>query len=122
MHLIYLDESGNSGMNLNDPQQPVFVLCALILAEDHWQPLEADLHKILDDRFPNWRSIPDFEIHGADLRTGRGNFRGMSVADRIAFRDSWMRAGIKHEIRLIHRPIHKKLYANWLVSTFGQGV
>jgi len=28
MHLIYLDESGNSGTNLTDPQQPIFVLGA----------------------------------------------------------------------------------------------
>ena len=29
MHLIYLDESGNTGNNLHETQQPVFVLTAL---------------------------------------------------------------------------------------------
>ena len=31
MHLIYFDESGNTGNNLEDPQQPVFVLGALVV-------------------------------------------------------------------------------------------
>jgi ABC-type dipeptide/oligopeptide/nickel transport system permease component len=31
MNLIYFDESGNSGTNLADPQQPIFVLGALIV-------------------------------------------------------------------------------------------
>lgn len=37
MHLIYIDESGNTGKNLADPQQPVFVLGALVIPEGSWQ-------------------------------------------------------------------------------------
>ena len=33
MHLIYLDESGQTGTNLKDPVQPIFVLGALIVPE-----------------------------------------------------------------------------------------
>jgi hypothetical protein len=40
MYLIYLDESGNSGNNLNDAQQPIFVLCAMIVPVDQWLRLE----------------------------------------------------------------------------------
>jgi len=31
MNLIYIDESGNTGLNLKDSQQPVFLLATLIL-------------------------------------------------------------------------------------------
>lgn len=47
MHLIYLDESGNSGNNLGDPQQPIFVLGALVVPEACWLALEKDLELIL---------------------------------------------------------------------------
>jgi hypothetical protein len=40
MHLIYFDESGNTGNNLNDRQQPIFVLCALAVPEDRWLQVE----------------------------------------------------------------------------------
>jgi len=33
MNLVYIDESGNTGLNLKDPQQPVFLLAAMILPE-----------------------------------------------------------------------------------------
>jgi hypothetical protein len=122
MHLVYMDESGNSGLNLNDPQQPVFVLCAMIVDEQNWQPLEAELQAVLDARVPTWRTVTRFEVHAADLRRGTGFFDGVKVADRIAFRDEWMNVAAKHGIRLIHRSVYKKPYSQWLAQTFGQGV
>ena len=43
MHLIYLDESGQSGNNLNDLSQPIFVLAALVVPEARWLPVEKEL-------------------------------------------------------------------------------
>jgi hypothetical protein len=39
MHLIYLDESGQTGTNLRDTVQPVFVLGALVVPESCWLAL-----------------------------------------------------------------------------------
>jgi hypothetical protein len=122
MHLVYLDESGNSGNNLTDTSQPVFVLCAMIVEESRWLSLETGLTKHLDNAFPNWRTIDGFEIHGSDLRRGTGQFRGMPVADRIKFRDSWMEIGRQHGVVLICRSVNKKMYGQWLVKHFGQGI
>ncbi len=122
MYLVYVDESGNSGTNLSDPQQPVFALCAMVVCEDRWQGLEHSLKRALEPRFPEWQKVENFEIHGADLRRGVGQFAGMSVADRIAFRDEWMQVGADHDIRLIFRSVHKKAYASWLVKELGKGV
>ncbi len=52
MHLVYFDESGNSGNNQNDPQQPIFVLGALIVPETCWQAVEADLESSVEELFP----------------------------------------------------------------------
>jgi hypothetical protein len=122
MHLVYVDESGNSGLNLKDPQQPVFCLCAMVVDESQWKSLEDGLKAVLDARIPDWRSRDKFEVHAADLRCGTGHFAGMSVADRVALRDDWMAVGSSHGVRLIHRSIQKTRYAEWLVKEFGQGV
>ncbi|MGA2233247.1 MAG: DUF3800 domain-containing protein [Tepidisphaeraceae bacterium] len=122
MHLVYLDESGNSGRNLNDQQQPVFLLCAMVVDESKWQLLEAGLKAVLSNHIPNWSTIENFEVHGADLRRGGGQFAGMSVPARIAFRDAWMSAGAQVGVRLIARTIEKKAYSKWLASAFGSGV
>ncbi len=122
MHLVYIDESGNTGTNLDDPQQPVFVLCAMIVAEDHWQNLETELRTALDELLPQWRDIEGFEVHAADLRNGRGCFEGVRVDDRISLRDTWMRIGARHGVKLIHRPIHKKRFAMWQAKEFSGGL
>ena len=120
MHLIYLDESGNTGNNLNDPDQPVFVLCALIVPESHWLDLERDLLRLLDEHLP--RRSEHAEVHASDLRTGRGAFAGMSVPERIAFRDDWLRVAQKLRLPVIYRAIAKSRYQVWLKETFGPGV
>lgn len=117
MHLVYIDESGNTGLNLNDPEQPVFVLCALVVPEDNWQPMERELINALDTHLPN---RPDgFEIHAKDLRNGHGHFSGLSVSARTALRDSWLELVPKHQCRLIYRAIEKKKLQGWLHLKFG---
>ncbi len=122
VYLIYLDESGNSGLNFNDAQQPVFSLCAMIVAEERWQSLERDLKTVVQLQFPELCEASGFEIHGSDLRRGTGPFAGIAVADRIKFRDAWMQTGEQHGVRLIRRSVHKKQYSEWCVREFGAGI
>ena len=71
MYLIYFDESGNTGTNLRDTQQPIFVLCALAVPKDKWLQVEQDLHAGVEAIYPAPR--PDnFEIHAAELMSPRG--------------------------------------------------
>lgn len=94
----------------------------MILSEDRWQSLEAGLMGELDARLANWRAIPKFEIHAFDIRRGTGPFAGMPVADRIAFRDAWMRVAAEHGVRLVQRSIPKMRYAAWCAREFGSGI
>ena len=84
MHLIYLDESGNTGVDLQEVQQPVFVLGALLVPEAIWLSLESDLNALVEKFFPAPRP-PEFEIHATELINARGYFRQFPVAKRLAF-------------------------------------
>ena len=121
MHLIYLDESGNTGNNLADSEQPVFLLGALIVPEGCWQALERDLETDLEQRFPAIASA-GAEMHSSDLRAGRGVFKGVSVPDRIALRDAWLQIALKHDLKFVNRSIEKKKFQRWVHATFGSGV
>ena len=121
MHLIYLDESGNTGNNLGDLEQPVFLLGALIVPECCWQALERDLEKDLELRFPEIAN-DGAEMHSSDLRAGRGVFKGVPVSDRIALRDSWLGIARKHNLKFVCRSIEKKKFQQWVHNTFGSGV
>jgi hypothetical protein len=121
MHLIYLDESGNTGNNLSDSEQPIFLLGALIVPEGCWQSLESDLEIDLEHRFPEIAGSAA-EVHSSDLRGGRGVFKGVSVPDRIALRDSWLEIALKHELKFVIRSIDKKRFQQWVHKTFGSGI
>lgn len=122
MHLIYFDETGNTGNNLTDPQQPVFLLCAMLIQHTRWQSLEKTLQDICKEHLGEKATDDGFEIHAADIRNGIGIFRGMAVGHRIAFRDRLLQAAIDSEAKLIFRSIEKHRYKTWMNKTFGSGV
>jgi hypothetical protein len=121
MHLIYVDESGNTGLNFSDSEQPVFLLAALIVEETCWLELENDLETELRNLCPAIAAA-DGEIHATELRSGRGQFKGVSVDDRVAIRDRWLQVANKHKLKLVYRSLAKRRFHSWLVSTFGTGV
>jgi hypothetical protein len=120
LHLVYLDESGNTGTNLNDKEQPIFLLAALIVPEKVWQPLERNLEEAIARHIPTMDEGQ--EVHAVDLRSGRGSFKGISVDARIALRDDWLQIATKYELKLVYRAIAKKRYQRWLHATFGTGI
>jgi hypothetical protein len=120
LHLVYLDESGNTGRNLNDAEQSVFLLAALIVPEAVWQALERDLEEAIIRHMPTMAD--GHEVHATDLRSGRGPFTGVPVPTRIALRDEWLQIAKKHGLKVIYRALVKKRYQGWLQSTFGTGV
>ena len=121
MHLIYFDESGNTGNNLEDAQQPIFVLGALVVPESEWQTVEAELEKALDQYLPPPRQ-PLFEMHAGDLRQGTRLFTGVPLATRLALRDTWLKTAQAHKLQFVYRAIIKKRYQRWMEHTFGKGI
>jgi hypothetical protein len=121
LHLIYLDESGNTGSNLLESQQPIFVLAALLVPEGDWLLLETDLQAAIEKFFPGPRS-DNFEIHANELINPRGFFRLFPIQHRLEFCRTWMGLAEKHELKVIYRAIAKKRYARWLLESFGAGV
>ncbi len=121
MILAYLDESGNSGNNLTDSQQPVFCLAALLVPESSWVTIEAELFLEIERFFPD--ANPDeFEIHAAELISPRGYFRAFPIQHRLNFFTAALGVAQRHQLKVIHRAIVKHRYLRWLESAFGSGV
>jgi hypothetical protein len=122
MHLIYFDESGQTGTNLRDPVQPVFVLGALVVPESAWLALEKDLQAAIEKYFPAPRP-ENFEIHATEISNPRnGYFKQLAIAHRLAFRDEWFRIAKKHALKFVYRAISKKRFLEWSHTSFGAGV
>jgi hypothetical protein len=121
MILVYLDESGNSGTNLLDTQQPVFTLAAVLVPEEKWLAVENGMEILIERLFPNPRPA-DFEIHANEIISGRGFFRGFSIAHRLQFLTDVLAFAKEQQLRVVHRAIVKARFAKWLDNTFGSGV
>lgn len=76
MYLLYVDESGDPGPH----GSPYLILGAVALFEGKWLPLERDLRLLIDRYFP--ASPKPTEIHLADLRKGKKQFRSLTVGQR----------------------------------------
>lgn len=83
MHFFYLDESGDTGANLADPNQPIFVIGGISVRDEGWNTTQEHLAQIVSDYFGG--NIPDgFELHSKQLLSpnGDGPFAGHEMQPR----------------------------------------
>lgn len=77
VHFLYIDEAGNTGLDLDNPEQPVFVMAGLIVSDERWQRTSAEVQRNIARALGG--PLPDrFELHASELLgpEGRGPFVG----------------------------------------------
>lgn len=84
MHFFYIDESGDTGKNLADKNQPVFVLAGLSVADKKWNNTKEALDGVLVQYFDGAQPV-NFELHATELLspTGEGPFAGHAIEKRL---------------------------------------
>jgi len=84
MHFFYLDESGDTGRNLNDANQPIFVLAGLSVSDKKWNNTK-DLFDSIISRYFGGNIPQDFELHATQLLSpnGEGPFQGHDIVRRL---------------------------------------
>lgn len=121
MNLVYIDESGNTGLNLKDSQQPVFLLAAMIIPESKWFSLEKDFLNIVKEFFGDPLPSP-FEIQAKDLKSRRGVFEKLTFEQQLSFRDRMLQLLLDNEIAVIYRRIIKNRFAAFCEKHYGPGI
>ncbi|MBE0537633.1 MAG: DUF3800 domain-containing protein [Phycisphaerae bacterium] len=121
MNLVYVDESGNTGLNLRDAQQPIFVLAALVLKSTDWFAMEEQFYHILGDYFQA-DQLSAIEIHATDVKAGRKAFKGIELSRRLQIRDRMLALLVKHKIPVIYRRIIKSRFASFCEDKYGPGI
>jgi hypothetical protein len=80
MHFFYLEVSGDTGDNLEDENQPIFVLGGISVRDEGWNATQEVLHSIFIEYFDD--RVPDnLELHSHELlcRDGDGPFEGHDI-------------------------------------------
>jgi hypothetical protein len=72
VHFFYLDESGDTGTNLGDQDQPIMVLGGISLRDEGWNKTYTEYMGIIDSFF-NGNVPAGFELHANELLSPHGN-------------------------------------------------
>ena len=83
MYLVFLDGSGNTGLNLSDPTTTLYVLMGLAVHGSAIRALEDDMSAVLATHFGATCRAPGFECKGSDLYRGQGPCAAMAPAERV---------------------------------------
>jgi len=104
MHFYYLDEAGCTGCDLNNGEQPTFVLGGISVRDEGWNRTQQDLAEIVGAYFGG--NVPDdFELHANELLSpnGEGPFQGHERAARnaLALQVLGLLESRRHDVHLI---------------------
>ncbi len=107
MFLFYLDESGHTGNNLSDPDQPITWMVALAIDSQAVPATEAALRSIAKKQFYKRADKPDFEFKGQRIFQGEGDFANLKPPERIQLYNEILSTLSSNGIRIFARGIHK---------------
>ena len=114
MYLVFLDGSGNTGLNLTHPTSTMYLLMGLAVHGNRVRALEDEMTAVLASHFGSASHAPDFECKGSDLYRGQGPCAAMAPAERIELFGELIRLPGRHGARLIWEAIDKpKLAARY---------
>ena len=102
MHFFYLDETGCTGADLNNGEQPIFVIGGISVTDEGWSTTNEHFRAAID-KFFGGSLPPDFELHAAELVNGEGPFVGRSRDERNALAHTFLDiiAERKHAIHFV---------------------
>ena len=87
MHFFYVDETGCTGADLANNEQPIFVIGGIDVTDEKWRETNGIFREVLAGFFGG--KLPDnFELHAHDLVNGDGVFAGKARGDRNALAHS----------------------------------
>jgi len=84
MHFFYIDESGDTGTDLRNQEQPIFVLGGMSVRDVSWNKTQQRVDEIFKNYFNG--TIPEnFELHSCELLSpkGEGPFENHPVEQRL---------------------------------------
>jgi hypothetical protein len=103
MYLVYLGESGNTGGNANDPNQPHHVHVGLVVHESQWVSINGEFDALSRRHFgvPARGAGTPSQIRPADVYQGRGFFSSWKPAQRAELIQDCLNILIRRETPVI---------------------
>jgi hypothetical protein len=102
-----MDETGNTGRNLSDENQPIHLIATVAIEEDRVAVVHEHIRETARRHCPDRCTASDFELHGKELFAGEGHFAGMPAPNRIELFHEILRGIELANAEVIVRGVHK---------------
>lgn len=108
MKLVYIDESGNTGLRSDDVFQPYHLVSGLIIDEKMIRTIENEIRLLAFKYFGLDSKNTDFEFHGYEIDKGKGYFSKLKVTDRAELLRQLLEVIKVNELPVIYVIVDKK--------------
>lgn len=121
MYLMYADESGNTGTDYDDKNQPVFVLAGVIVKDTDWHKINDTFEEEKAKIYPEFK---DYEIHASELFNSpkRSIFNKYTWQENLIALEKIVDVITKLNLTLNFTCVHKNEFKKHLLSTFGPNI
>lgn len=106
MQFIFIDETGNSGFDLDNDEQPFHILFGVIIEHKLLPTIQNELLDIAKEHYENFDKS-DFEFKGFDLFKGKSFNKDKKVDERIDITEKILQIFLKYELKTITTIIDK---------------
>ncbi|MDD3794070.1 MAG: DUF3800 domain-containing protein [Candidatus Gracilibacteria bacterium] len=107
MMLFYLDESGNTGNDLENKEQPIHFINGIGVNFNDIQNIEKDM-KNLEINFLPFSQNFDFEFHAIDMAGGKKYFKNFKIDERLKAFEGLINIFEKYDIKFFSQGINKQ--------------
>ncbi|WP_169975831.1 DUF3800 domain-containing protein [Campylobacter sp. RM16191] len=115
MKLFYLDDSGSSGLNLEDPLQPLFVLGGIVIDHTKWEEATGKIQELKKEY-----KIDDLEMHAMDIANSKGAFKGWDFDKKQEFLTKCLKLIPSLSMDIIFFKVRKSNYKKYFESKFSK--
>lgn len=107
MKIFYLDESWNTGNDLDNLDQPIHFINGIWIDCEDIPKIEKDIRGLEFNFLPYSKNF-DFEFHGIEISGGKKYFKHFNIEDRLKLFESLMNIFKKYDIKFFSQWINKQ--------------
>lgn len=121
MYILYADESGNTGTDYDNKEQPIFVLGGLIIEDNKWHEINEIFNKEKVKIFP---LLENTEIHASELfnSSKKSIFNQFDWKENLNLLERLVELILSLDISFQYIAIDKKAFKKSLKDIFGNSI
>lgn len=125
MYLLYADDAGNTGVDYDNEQQPVFCLGGVIVPDDQWHSLN---QRIRAWKCEHFNDNPNAELHAVEIFNGMRNrktgmnFRQYSEEQNLSTLESIVKLIVEMSMPFTVFTVQKQNLKAYCRAHYGTGV